>query len=871
MSSNRDFNDNQNRSWNLPPCTLDSWRLNPHNNEEIRKQLSNHTVSSLLKSYVNLQLEAYFDSQESKLAHSTPSLSSLAVGSLLEALNTSNNLTRDASTIIDSLGSTTLKQLLTDPRFSYPTFRCLHSLAHSSTDEDFQKAVDIDEVILRNERYLRSRAEGNKDGKYLLRLKDLQILIAGSKLNNQRKILSFVRQDVSKGGLEVLDYVRNNNKSIDINATDDSFSQTFNRITKGVLDGLDWSNVFMAGGMALTTLMHTSPSKDDDRSVKDPDIDLYIYGLGPEDANAKVQHIYDTWSCNLPTSSRGRLVVKNAKTINLLAIYPNRRIQVVLKLLPSPTDVLLNFDLDACAIGYDGSQVLMLPRFVRALETGYSMFTMDLVWGHFLGNRRASQDSRFFKYADKGFGLRFLPSYARSLGKDVTDMFHIEHKDESNTKSNSSPYAPRNRYPDGPEPGLKTLKRIAYLGRDFVNRFYFGATPLTISLERYWKMKSPDYVINEESQSDWQEAFNDALQEVIEARSLNHQRRAKNQPCEGPLISLTDLDGDRLHHNLPNGRRGLGNFEIFMRHCEAWRLDAMADATLERDNFASTRYDDDIYDDLPTYTWGPQFSLFEFDLEIENANLEYWTSTKAAICRKLSLPTALSGFSDYATRRLRRQVDGQNLEQVMAKQLTIPIIIPHDLEQYILHTLHSRHPNLPEHFTSQSCLIPIHDPTQQNRDSPHPSIYDTATEDGNLRFWIIDNNSMWACQHRVIDEVHELLWPLFHWLMQQSPNNRNNYLPVNTSEADCLVHLARSICRRIVLPEISEDEELGPRLPGKREAYLFRAWALNTPKVLNREFTDHVGRHALFDDFLVRYPFEDELFWRGNAKEVGED
>ncbi|KAK7065057.1 hypothetical protein R3P38DRAFT_3420468 [Favolaschia claudopus] len=50
---------------------------------------------------------------------------------------------------------------------------------------------------------------------------------------------------------------------------------------------------------------------------------------------------------------------------------------VVLKLVRSPRAVLLNFDLDICAMGWDGSDVWMLPRAARALETGYIVFTMN--------------------------------------------------------------------------------------------------------------------------------------------------------------------------------------------------------------------------------------------------------------------------------------------------------------------------------------------------------------------------------------------------------------------------------------------------------------------------------------------------------------
>ena len=208
--------------------------------------------------------------------------------------------------------------------------------------------------------------------------------------------------------------------------------------------------------------------------------------LGPEEANAKVEHIYEAWSRNLPSSVTNRQVVKNAKTINFLADYPNRRVQVVLKLTPSITDILLNCDLDACALAFNGSEVLMLPRFVRALETGSSMFTMDLIWGHHLGHRRASQENRVFKYADRGFGLRILPSYARSLRFDfssnpkIGSNRPIPENEGTQRNENACKMEGRNRFPNGREPGLKTLKRIAYLGTDFTHRFALGISPLIL-------------------------------------------------------------------------------------------------------------------------------------------------------------------------------------------------------------------------------------------------------------------------------------------------------------------------------------------------------------------------------------------------------
>ena len=288
--------------------------------------------------------------------------------------------------------------------------------------------------------------------------------------------------------------------------------------------------------------------------------------------------------------------MKNAKTINLLTSYPNRRIQIVLKLLSSPTDILLNFDLDACAIGFDGSHVLMLPRCARAIETGYSVFTMELVWGHHLGNRRASQENRILKYADRGFGIRFLPSYIRSLEEDRLEQEAFNKglvPTKITTTSDSDDLVrlnskPRNRKPDGNEPGLKTIKRIAYLGQDYVQRFCFGVSPLILSpkqcLQSLLADPNPSASSNmfssdmqDPAEAEWWEEYRLSEIEFESLSKANDERRAQGKACEGPLITLGDFDTGDLHTGLPDGRTGLGNLEIFMRHCEAWRMHAHAD------------------------------------------------------------------------------------------------------------------------------------------------------------------------------------------------------------------------------------------------------------------------------------------------------
>lgn len=333
----------------------------------------------------------------------------------------------------------------------------------------------------------------------------------------------------------------------------------------------------------LNTLLCTDDLlKDPHGDVKDCDIDLYLYNLEPEEANRKIEEIYKIWATNLRGDTNAstsespipkHTVVKSARTINFIPPYPHRRIQIILKLLPSPLDILLNFDLDACAIGFDGSQVLMLPRCARALETGYSTFTMDLIWGHHLGPRRETQEVRVFKYADRGFGLRILPSYIQSLEKDhfgdtaLLQQFPPVVGDAKVKRGRNGP----TRVFEG-EPGLKTLRRIAYLARSFVHCRYFR-TLEALALERTGVRSrtiidgcSTDEVSDEE---------------VVSASEPDEDETSKAEPedqcCRrrGPWIELHTMDGYSTHSGIPDGPKSLGVFEVLMRHHEAWRLDAV--------------------------------------------------------------------------------------------------------------------------------------------------------------------------------------------------------------------------------------------------------------------------------------------------------
>lgn len=127
----------------------------------------NETVSSLAEAHIRSQLEMYHaDLQQREKPHA-PSLASLTTDLILQELEESEDLDAALSQLADCLEPIPLKHVLESPRSSYRLLRAFHHL-HNGPG---QPIIQLDDAILRNERYLRGRS--NTDGKYLVGLEEL--------------------------------------------------------------------------------------------------------------------------------------------------------------------------------------------------------------------------------------------------------------------------------------------------------------------------------------------------------------------------------------------------------------------------------------------------------------------------------------------------------------------------------------------------------------------------------------------------------------------------------------------------------------------------------------------------------------------------
>ncbi|KAK0559127.1 hypothetical protein OC861_006739, partial [Tilletia horrida] len=273
---------------------------------------------------------------------------------------------------------------------------------------EHQSSDEIDEWIIRNEKYMRARlildepaANGDPVHSpdddvsllgidqssshwqhFMVRLGRDAAHVFGPSSEPEGHITIVRPPKADLPGLLLLDAHRKDQIKINTLAP---FVRRFDSMTGGILDGLDWKNVIVGGGLPLAAL--TSVTDEEAEKYESSDIDLYLHGLSPEQATTKLQEIEKIYSANLPIDDETGekiefVVIRNSQTVTFVPdTYPCRRVQVILKLCPNPMAVMLNFDLDQVGLAYDGTEVWMLPRAARAIITSYTVFTMDLIHG----------------------------------------------------------------------------------------------------------------------------------------------------------------------------------------------------------------------------------------------------------------------------------------------------------------------------------------------------------------------------------------------------------------------------------------------------------------------------------------------------------
>ncbi|KAE8256120.1 hypothetical protein A4X13_0g2803 [Tilletia indica] len=178
----------------------------------------------------------------------------------------------------------------------------------------------------------------------------------------------------------------------------DGFQSNFNEFGGTILKNLDWRNVGVAGGSMLACLTEHNIGN----LLKNSDIDLFIWGLDTVEAQKKVEHIKHTIAANTRSFSAAYLVERSAGAVTFIPQNGNRgrKVQVILRQFSNPASILASFDLDPVCIYFDGNEVWLSLRAIRAFYTGYTT-TMGAICSSFA--------ARIIKYATRGFGILVRP------------------------------------------------------------------------------------------------------------------------------------------------------------------------------------------------------------------------------------------------------------------------------------------------------------------------------------------------------------------------------------------------------------------------------------------------------------------------------
>jgi hypothetical protein len=140
---------------------------------------------------------------------------------------------------------------------------------------------------------------------------------------------------------------------------------------------------------------------------RNSDIDLFLYGLTPQEAEDKIVEIYNTIKNNVKED----VLIVRTKLAVTFQTRTTRPIQVILRIYKSPTEIISGFDIDACAVVFDGFDVYALPRARRAITKRYNMVDPD--------RQSYTYEYRLFKYATRGFRVcipGFNPTFVKREG-----------------------------------------------------------------------------------------------------------------------------------------------------------------------------------------------------------------------------------------------------------------------------------------------------------------------------------------------------------------------------------------------------------------------------------------------------------------------
>lgn len=171
-------------------------------------------------------------------------------------------------------------------------------------------------------------------------------------------------------------------------STLEEFQTNFNRDWPNLLHRLGpilrTENVIIAGGSVLRALTATQGIRTADfwerkdlggDEKKQSDVDLFLYACSEEEASRIARRIFYAVAADneIWVVVRGRGVINMSEYARIRSWRMGMKIQIVLRVYDSPTEVLIGFDVDSCCCAYNGRNVWVCPRWISSLQSGVNV------------------------------------------------------------------------------------------------------------------------------------------------------------------------------------------------------------------------------------------------------------------------------------------------------------------------------------------------------------------------------------------------------------------------------------------------------------------------------------------------------------------
>ena len=190
--------------------------------------------------------------------------------------------------------------------------------------------------------------------------------------------------------------------------TNQEFEKYFDLITNNVFLCMDWKNVLIAGGSILSLISSVPEEyKTSDEKIQEwfrsqgnfGDIDIFLYGLTDRQATKKIFEIYESIKNVIP---KDILCVRGPRAITFVMGNPYRHIQIILRNFKTLPEILLSFDVDSCAFGYDGEKVWCSDRSCYAITRATNIVNIT--------KKSPSYEYRLTKYGKRGYAV-YIPNF----------------------------------------------------------------------------------------------------------------------------------------------------------------------------------------------------------------------------------------------------------------------------------------------------------------------------------------------------------------------------------------------------------------------------------------------------------------------------